>query len=1073
MALNAKQTLRPDDCPKLALRLAAGDSPDYLRRIVNLVQQGDSLAPVTIVGPSVYANLAMRHELGRYGFANVRFLVFPRLAEFLGAPSLASQGRRPLTPVLESAAVRAVTTKSSGVLSEVSSHSSTILSIRRTFHQIRHASEEALDRLAGQSGLREEIVGLYRSFREQTKEFYDAEDLARAAAEAVRAGRTAGLSDLGFILFFRLSSMLPGEKDLVAALAAADRCAVLLELTGDAEADAPIETLANDLFPFLGEPERRAARSDEQVPALASCGKRLLIAPDPHEEVRWVIRQVVDRAEQGTPFHRMAALYGAQTPYNTLVREELQLAGIPVSGPNSFPLAQTAVGRTLTGLMNLSDGQLSRDTVMNWLMGCPVQPPGNSDAAGFSPSNWDAISKRAGVVGGLEQWVERLDRYTSDTERSAYFREQKGGISEAHADLMMTEARAARGLLRFVRRLSADVSPPPDRSAWDVFSGWALDLLTRYLAPDSQIPEPERSVFDKIKGILEGLAAAEEVDPSPRLDVFRASLEEALQVPAGHSGVTGQGVFIGSIASAAAMNFDVIHIVGMIEGAVPAPTGDDPLIPDVSRQEAGGAGAGLPLRDSRLAEDRYAFLSALGAAPEATLSFPRANPAGQRAHYPSRWFLEQASVIEGPPVHTSDLWSMDGKPWLTILRSMDQSLASVSGSTAADLHDYDLERLWTWKRAGLEARAHPLAASGILAKSFDLGRQRYGSRSFTEWDGNLSGALEGSRLAERLENTPLSPTSLEQWAGCPFRYFLGHVLRISALDDPEEIYAITPLERGSLVHGVLEEFIGKAKEESTLPQPGEPWSRQHRAALESIARSHFQEAENRGVTGKRLIWALEQDDILNDLYSFLEADTGLRGRFGVSPVHFEARFGRDGDPWPAAELPVDGAPPLKFRGVIDRVDVDSSGRNVLVMDYKTGSSRPYAGLKDDPIDKGKHLQLAVYSLAARRALGADANVTAAYWFTSSRGGFALAPPEPLDIASEDTLGRFKEGVSTIVSGIKNGLFPANPGEPDQGDFTNCRFCDFKSLCPSRKDALWRRKKGYPLLAGYLQLSEGG
>ena len=102
------------------------------------------------------------------------------------------------------------------------------------------------------------------------------------------------------------------------------------------------------------------------------------------------------------------------------------------------------------------------------------------------------------------------------------------------------------------------------------------------------------------------------------------------------------------------------------------------------------------------------------------------------------------------------------------------------------------------------------------------------------------------------------------------------------------------------------------------------------------------------------------------------------------------------------------------------------------MDYKTGSSRPYAGLKDDPIDKGKHLQLAVYSLAARRALGADANVTAAYWFTSSRGGFALAPPEPLDIASEETLGRFQEGVSTIVSGIKSGLFPANPGEPDQG-----------------------------------------
>ena len=159
----------------------------------------------------------------------------------------------------------------------------------------------------------------------------------------------------------------------------------------------------------------------------------------------------------------MAALYGAQTPYNTMLREELQLAGIPVAGPNPFPLAQTAVGRTLTGLMKLSDGQLSRDMVMNWLMGCPVQPPGNSDAAGFNPSNWDAISKKAGVVSGLDQWMERLGRYASDTERSARSREQKGEISEAQADLMMAEAQAARGLLRFVRRLSEDVPPPQDR----------------------------------------------------------------------------------------------------------------------------------------------------------------------------------------------------------------------------------------------------------------------------------------------------------------------------------------------------------------------------------------------------------------------------------------------------------------------------------------------------------------------------------------------------------------------------------------------------------------------------------
>ena len=1069
----ADKTVRgpiPTNTPKLLLYADSADSTVPLVQLVRSVQQDDPLAPVTVIGPSTYANLTLRRRLARSGFANVRFLPFSRLSEFLGSPSLAAQGRKPFTPIIESASVRAVLGRSNGILSGLRSHPSTVQSVRNTFRQFRHASETALERLANQDSLRGEVVALYRDFREQTNVYYDAEDLARAAAQAVGKGKSTALEDLGAILFYQVCGMTPGETHLVNALARLDSCAVFLVLTGDAEADGLVESCAQDLAPFLGQPQRSESRDGMPPRALSPIGKRMVITPGPHEEVRWVVRQIVHQAEQGTPFHRMAILYGAPTPYNTLVREELLLASIPLSGPNPTPLGRTAAGRTLTGLLQLSASEFPRDRVMAWLMACPVRPPQAGLLESFNPSSWDAISKRAGIVAGLEQWKERLDRYAYETERHSRSREEKGEVSQAKASLMVAEARSARALLRFVETLAEDLAPPPDGSPWSLFAQWGLGLLQRYFSPSDQMTALEQDAFNRTVDILEGLASADAVDPTPTLDAFVESLEEALQSSVGHSGETGQGVFVGPMAAALGMEFDVVHIVGLIEGAAPAPARDDPLVPDRDRREAGGAQEGLPSRQTRLAEERRSFLSALGSAPEATLSFPRSDPAGQRAHYPSRWFLEQASVLEGKQVHTSALWKLADRPWLTAISSMDRALESVAAAAPADQHDYDLEHLWTWKRSGRETTDHPLATSGLLARSMRLSRSRYRSSDFTEWDGNLSGSMQNAGLAARISDTALSPTSLERWAACPFSYFLGQRLRISALEDPEEISSITPMEKGSLVHKVLETFITEAAEEGTLPGPSEPWTSLHRQQLTRIAEHNFREAEAQGVTGKPLMWQLAQEDILNDLYSFLEEDHRVRARFGLSPAYLEARFGLDGDSWPAPELWLDGPASIKFRGVIDRIDSGPEGKEILVMDYKSGGPRPYSGLEADPIDKGRHLQLAVYSLAARKALGDDAIVRAAYWFVSSRGGFSLVPAIPLEIASEETLERFKEGVSVIVSGIRSGAFPANPGRWDYQDFHNCRFCDFKPLCPPRKDTLWERKRGHPLLSNYLQLA---
>ena len=64
----------------------------------------------------------------------------------------------------------------------------------------------------------------------------------------------------------------------------------------------------------------------------------IVSAPDAREEVRQAVRDMLQRAEAGVPFHRMAALYRRQDPYAFQLRMELGFAGIPVAGPDPSPL---------------------------------------------------------------------------------------------------------------------------------------------------------------------------------------------------------------------------------------------------------------------------------------------------------------------------------------------------------------------------------------------------------------------------------------------------------------------------------------------------------------------------------------------------------------------------------------------------------------------------------------------------------------------------------------------------------------------------------------------------------------
>ena len=1040
--------------------IIGGKSARELESFISSAKDGDPLAPVTVIGPSVYANLSMRHALGRSGFANVRFIVLPRLSELLGSARLAKQGFRPLTPILETTAVRVVSADAQGVLGRVRHHPATHTSLRSTFRELRYASRGALDRLGSQNDIRREVIRLYWKFREVTSNYYDREHLALAAAETIKSGSIEALTDLGMVVFYQIRDITPAELELIEALRNTGRAAVFLGITGDEEADAPVK----------GHTSRFSGTNtllDHPSTPLEESNTHLLIAPDSHQEIRWVIRNIMNQAESGVPFHRMAVLFRKREPYASLIHDELRLAGIPAAGPSPDTYASTAVGRTLQGLLDLAlEEDLSRDSVIAWLASCPVSPSLRQGGT-YSPSLWDTVSRKAGVIAGVDQWIDRLIRYSSQVKHSAARAVALGEAGDERANQAGMESDAAIHMAEFIRALSRDVKLPDGAAKWADYARWLLGVMDKYIEFETDQPESDVVILQRITDLINELGSMDELDSNPTSAEFLEAVRDVLTGRLGHIGTTGQAVFVAPFGTAGAMSFDTVYLVGMIEGAVPPPMADNPLVPEHERVSAGGASEGLPLQQAKQADERFNFLAALAAAPNRVLTFPTADPSGQRGCYPSRWFLEQASELASSPIYTSTLWSFSDRPWLTIISSMEDGLRTAVIESDADRHDYILRNLLDQKERGQGISDHPLASSGLLQRSIVRTTQRNSSK-LTEWDGDLSGIAATSDVFGPTDGSVFSPTRLERWARCPFSYFLGNILKITTVEKPEDILSITPRDRGNLIHSVLEEFFNIVMADGEMPDSNQSWSDEHVELLMEVAEKAFDEAEKSGLTGRRLLWRIEKENIVSSLREFLYQDALFRERYCVSPLTVEAKFGFEDDSWDAVTVDLPDGRTARFRGKIDRVDVDSVGKRILVIDYKTGSTSPYSGMNRDHLDKARRLQLPVYSLAAMKKFGSDYKVQAAYWFVTDGARLTLRPSQFVQL--DEISDHFIDVVSSITRDITSGLFPANPGEPGYlSKPQNCANCDFDRLCPSRREVVWDRKKSDSRLAPYLQL----
>src|SRR5487761_339114 len=1039
--------------PAIVLVRAGPAATAWVAQRIQKLQAGDPLRPVAGGVPSHHAGLHLRRRLAAEGYATVRFMVLAQLAEALGARRLAAEGSAPLTAVTRDALIRGALRVSGGPLAQNAEQAGLVDRIAALAADLRRRAEQAADTgriLATGTATSRAAVRAIAEYERRRLEnrLYEQVDLLEGAAAAVEGGAgEAVLRDVGAVVVHLPARLDAPEAALLRSLARHSAVVVALPAV-----DGMDDAMA-------------AARLGVEPPTAAVAGSvpqataRVVIASDPIEEVRAAVRDVLAALERDVPvpLHRTAIVYRDEETYGAVLRDTLRVAGIVPAVLGGRPLLESVAASGLLGLIRLRDQDFARPTVLAWLSGLP-----HESGVLRTQARWDLLSRIAGVVRGAGQWRNRL------TELGAA-RAQVLRQLDADRDDPTVEARCAsierdiEDARRIVKQVAAIdlVSHPPAQATWQAYVEWALRLRDEFLTPDAAWSAEDREASQMVEEVVRGLAAAQEVEPTVSVAVFLRALEGGLRARRRPEGRLGSGVVIGAHRLLLAMDFDRVHVLGVVEASFPAAMPVDPLLADDP----------LRRREEHEARERRDWLVALAAADggEVLVSVPLVDSEG-RAVYPSPWLLELLADGGSPPPATAVRAGTFSPPRLRRAGGGDRGTAGATPLHLAERREWEAAAA---HRAGLDLTMTPLARRDDLplGRALSVVRARRSAR-LTEFDGNLAADIDLSLIARGLSGEAQSASGVQTWATCPFRFLLGRVLVVAPTEDVEDErwWQIDAAERGSLIHRILEQFFAEVAQ-SGQPPPGVAYADEDVRRMEAIAAEEFALLARRGAAGHPLVWENERAAILADLRTLLRHDAEQRGAGQWRPAHLEQPFGIDSaeGSWPPVTVALPDRRSMTLRGFIDRVDRGDGG--LLVIDYKTGRDVRVEVSAANRLSGGRALQLPLYARAARdreRAEGRPAPTTnALYWFCTTRGGFAQRPvavDDGVEAALDDILSR-------IDSGVRSGCFPQVPGEFDdfRGSCKNCQYCDYDSLCPAGRDTLAAVKAGDAGLEPYRAL----
>jgi ATP-dependent helicase/nuclease subunit B len=280
---------------------------------------------------------------------------------------------------------------------------------------------------------------------------------------------------------------------------------------------------------------------------------------------------------------------------------------------------------------------------------------------------------------------------------------------------------------------------------------------------------------------------------------------------------------------------------------------------------------------------------------------------------------------------------------------------------------------------------------------------------------------------------------LQSQAACGFRAFAERRLFSSALNTTD--LGLDPLERGSLVHKVLEKFWAKVQTQAALKNM--PHDERHAELTRAIdaAFAEFPAVIESG--WPRAYVSAERQRLLNLLLPWLRYESDERPDFIVKSREETLR-----------EVSIG---PLHISIRVDRIDtalVDGEPAGEIILDYKTGLSKPSDWLGDRPEAPQLPLYAVVSGLPNLAAVafasirpGGDMGLKG----YQARDGVLLKPTKLKTESLRAQVDKWRGVLTSLAEDFHSGDASVSPKRYPQ----TCNFCKQRLLCrldPSALDA---------------------
>jgi len=1023
--------------------------------------------------------------ISRGAMLGVHRMTFNRLVGMLAADDLADAGLAPADGLAaEAVAARAVFRLApSGALK----HFAPVLNLpgfsralARTLIELRW-NDVGADALRAIGGVGEAIAATLAQFEVELADakLIDRAGILKIATRAALAGATPHFVGLPILLLdANVESRL--DRDFVAALAARSPSILATIPAGD----STVQTILEDALGVRATASSPAA-DETTAPSLARLQRHLFSDTAPPERAVdesvtvtsapgemhgcvEIARRIAAEARRGVAFDKIAVLLHDPVRYAPYLQEALARADIPAYFARSTRRPEPG-GRALLALLccaaeNLSarrfaeylslaqvpdadraredapaispDAELMPAPLESDLEVEPKAPTGDEavssdpvpaiEGTARAPWRWERLIVDAAVIGSADRWRKRLAGLA-------------GELVSRRKELADDDARAA-GLERRILDLAhlGEVAMPilstleaaPRDATWGDWLKFLRELI-------------DLAIRDR-EPVLAALAELEPMAPvgPVGLEEVRLVLNDRLGRLEAPRRVRRYGaVFVAPPAGARGMEFEVVIVPGLAERMFPRKLTEDPILSDAARTRLSPY---LARVERRAGAERLALRIAAGAARQrAMFSYPRVDLDQGRPRVPSFYALEILRSAEGRLPGFDELATRaSGQPSTRLSWP-----APASPADAIDDAEFDLAVLDKLVDADPDTTIG--AANYLLGANQHLGRAlraraRRWIKRWTPADGLVdpdAGALAALRK-HQLSERPYSPTALQHFAACPYRFLLQAIHRLEPREEPEAIETLDPLTRGSIFAEVQYEILSALRELDVLPVTPDDLDDASSLLDEKLDEVAARQHEELAPAIER-VWQDGIESIRADLREWMR-------RAAEDPEHwrpewFELSFGlsdrTQSDPQSSTDpVAIDGG--LSLRGSIDLLERDESGR-IRVTDHKTGKVRAE---KNFVIGGGKTLQPVLYALAAERVLKEKIAAGRLYYCTAA-GGYEERVVEINEQARKSA----RDFAAILSESLQTGFLPAAP------DDRECDWCDYQRVCGPYEERRSRMK----------------